>query len=133
MPDRPPRRVKFVRASLELLAPNHCLAKVELEGDQERSFVGTATGGSPDQEGLKTSARAAVDALMQAVGEKHLLEVHNVELFDAFGHSAVLVHLAARVQDRTQALLGFCVLGGDPTRAAALAVLNATNRVLDVG
>jgi len=131
--DRPPRRVKFVRASLELLAPNHCLAKVELEGEKQHSFVGTATGGNPDQEGLRVSARAAADALMQAVGEKNLLEVHEVELFDAFGQSAVLVHLAAQLQDRTQALMGFCVAGGDPTRAAALAVLNAANRVLDVG
>jgi hypothetical protein len=95
--------------------------------------VGTATGGPPEREGLQASARAAADALMQAVGEKHLLEVHNVEMFEAFGHSAVLVHLAAQVQDRTQALMGFCVAGADPARAAALAVLNATNRVLDVG
>jgi hypothetical protein len=131
--DRPPRRIKFVRSSLELLGPNHCLAKVELERDQDRSYVGTATGGNPDQEGLHVSARAAADALMQAVGEKHLLEVHDVEVFDAFGQQAVLVHLAAQVQDRTQALMGFCVAGTDPTRAAALAVLNATNRVLDVG
>lgn len=131
--NRPPRRVKFVRASLELLAPDHCLAKVELKGEKDDSFVGTATGGRPEREGLRASAQAAVDALMQAVGETHLLKVHNVEMFEAFGREAVLVHLAAQVQDRTQALMGFCVAGGDPTRAAALAVLNATNRVLDVG
>ncbi len=133
MPDRPPRRVKFVRASLEQLAPNQCLATVELERPEQGTYVGTATGACPDIERLRASARAAADALMQAVGEQHLIEVHDVEVFDAFGQSAVLVHLAAQVQDRTQALMGFCVAGADPTRAAALAVLNAANRVLDVG
>jgi len=131
--DRPPRRVRFVRASLERLSQNQCLATVELERPEAGSYVGTATGGCPEVEGLRASARAAVDALMQAVGEQHRIEVHDVQVFDAFGHSAVLVHLAAQVQDRTQALMGFCVAGEDPTRAAALAVLNATNRVLDIG
>lgn len=133
MADRPPRRVKFVRASLESLAPDQCLATVELERPEQGTFVGTATGGCPDVEGLRASAQAAADALMQAVGETHLLEVHEVELFDAFGKSAVLVHVAAQVQDRPQALMGFCVAGDDAPRAAALAVLNATNRVLDIG
>ena len=133
MPDRPPRRVKFVRASLEQLAPNQCLAKVELSGPEEGTYVGTATGACPDVEGLRATAQAAADALMQAVGEEHLIEVHGVEVFDAFGQSAVLVHLAAQLQDRTQALMGFCVAGSDPARAAALAVLNATNRALDIG
>ncbi|MBI2537939.1 MAG: hypothetical protein HYW06_13460 [Gemmatimonadetes bacterium] len=127
------RRVKFVRASLEQLSPTQCLAKVELARAEAGNYVGTATGGCPDVEGLKASAQAAVDALMQAVGKEHLIEVHDVEVFDAFGQSAVLVHLAAQLQDRTQALMGFCVAGGDPARAAALAVLNATNRVLDIG
>lgn len=133
MAHRPPRKVKFVRASLETLAPNQCLAKVELERAEAGTFVGTATGGCPDVEGLRASAQATADALMQAVGEQHLIEVHDVEVFDAFGKQAVLVHVAAQLQDRTQALMGFCVTGEDPPRAAALAVLNATNRVLDVG
>lgn len=133
MPERSPRRVKFVRAQLEQLSQNQCLAKVELERLEQGSYVGTATGAGPGVEGLRATARAAAEALMQAVGEQNVLEVHEVELFDAFGQSAVLVHLAARLQDRTQALMGFCVAGADPTRAAALAVLNAANRVLDVG
>lgn len=133
MPERPQRRVRFVRASLEVLAPNQCLAKVELERPEDGRFTGTATGGNLETEGLRTSARAAADALMQAVGEERLLEVHDVEQLDTFGRPAVLVHLAAQVRDRTQALMGFCVEGGDPARAAALAVLNATNRVLDIG
>ncbi len=133
MAHRAPRKIKFVRASLETLAPNQCLAKVELERAEAGTFVGTATGGCPDLDGLRASARATADALMQAVGEEHVIEVHDVEVFDAFGQSAVLVHVAAQLHDRTQALMGFCVAGEDRARAAALAVLNATNRALDIG
>ncbi len=133
MPERPPRRVKFVRASLDQPAPNQCVAKVELEHSESGSCVGSATGGCRDEEGLRATAQATAEALMQAVGGGHQLQVHGVELFDAFGKSAVLVHLADQHRERTQALMGFCMAGEDPTRAAALAVLNAANRVLDVG
>ena len=133
MPERPPRRVKFVRASLELVAPDECLAQVELERGEVGSFLGKARGGRSSQEGLQATARAAADALTQAVGGGHQLRVHGVETLDTFGRPAILVHLADQQASRTQALMGFCVAGQDPTRAAALAVLNAANRVLDVG
>jgi hypothetical protein len=82
---------------------------------------------------LQATARAAAEALTQAVGGAHQLRVEGVETLDTFGRSAILVHLADQQRDRTQALMGFCVAGQDPARAAALAVLNAANRVLDVG
>ncbi len=133
MSNRPPRRVKFVRAQLQELSPRQCLARVELERGEAGNFVGSATGACQAEEGLRVTAQAAAAALMQAVGGEHRLQVHGVEVFKAFGQAAVLVHLADQHRERTQALMGFCVAGEDPTRAAALAVLNAANRVLDVG
>lgn len=133
MAERIPRRVKFVRASLEPVASDECLAQVELERSDVGVFLGKARGGRSTEEGLQATAQAAADALTQAVGGGHRLQVHGVETLDTFGRAAILVHLADQQQDRTQALMGFCVAGLDPTRAAALAVLNAANRVLDVG
>ncbi len=130
---RPPRRVKFVHAELQHLSPTQCMARVQLEDPEAGGYVGTAVGACAVEEGLQATAKATAAALMQAVGQDHSLEVHGVELFEAFGQSAVLVHLGARLHERTLALMGFCVAGEDPTRAAALAVLNAANRVLDVG
>jgi hypothetical protein len=70
---------------------------------------------------------------MQAVADDHVLEVQDVKLLNVLGRLAVMVHLGARRQEHWRSLMGFCVAGQDPTRAAALAVLHATNRVLDVG
>ena len=133
MRSRLPRRIKFVGAQLQRLSDNQCLARVQLQQAGSGSYVGTAVGASPDDEGLCATAKATAAALMQAMGRDHSLEVHDVKLFHAFGQSAVLVELGAKQQERNQEVMGFCVAGGDPTRATALAVLNATNRVLDAG
>jgi hypothetical protein len=125
--------VRFVRASLEVVAPDECLAQVQLDRGEEGSFVGKARGGRSSEEGLQAAAKAAAEALTQAVGGGHRLRVEGVEMLDTFGRPAILVYLADQQQDKTQALMGFCVAGQDPARAAALAVLNAANRVLDVG
>jgi hypothetical protein len=42
----------------------------------------------------------------------------------------VAVNLGARRRGHWQPLVGFCMAGPDPARAAALAVLNAINRIL---
>lgn len=128
------RRLKFVQARLERLSGNQCVARVHLEEAPCGSYVGSAVvGGGPDEDGLLATARATAAALMQAVGMDHSLQVHGVKLFEAFGQSAVLVQIGAKLRARAQALIGFCVAGTDPARAAALAVLNATNRALDIG
>jgi hypothetical protein len=45
----------------------------------------------------------------------------------------VLVSVSAQRQQVSRELLGFCPVEGDAPRAAALAVLNATNRFLGLG
>jgi hypothetical protein len=47
--------------------------------------------------------------------------------------TAVVVTLAVTRGTEQQTLLGVCDAGDDPVRAAALAVLNATNRFLEPG
>ena len=130
---RPPRRIKFVGAELQRLSDNQCLARVQLQQAGSGSYVGTAVGASPDEEGLRVTARATAAALMQSVGRDHSLQVQGVKVFQAFGKPVVLVELAAQQEQGNQTLMGFCLAGTDPTRAAALAVLHATNRALDAG
>jgi hypothetical protein len=45
----------------------------------------------------------------------------------------IIVSLAATRASKSRTLLGVCDAGEDLARAAALAVLNATNRFLGVG
>ncbi len=134
MENRASRRVKFVRADLQSLPKSRCLARVELARPASGNYVGSSVGAGPDIEGLRAAVRAAAEALVFAAGpEQHELKVHGVGLIDALGRPAVMVHLAARQGDRSQALMGVCLMGTDPAHAAALAVLNATNRFFDVG
>ncbi|MGH7520046.1 MAG: hypothetical protein ACREMI_02085 [Gemmatimonadales bacterium] len=55
-----------------------------------------------------------------------LLGVKAVRAFDA---TVVIVSLSARAEQATR-LVGSCLTETDPPRGAALAVLNATNRLL---
>jgi hypothetical protein len=56
-----------------------------------------------------------------------------VQLIRAVGEPAVVVRVKAEHGHETRDLIGFCLAGDDPMRGAALAVLNATNRFLDLG
>lgn len=132
--DRRPRSVKFVRLDLEQLPGNRCRARVELERQPGQTYVGTADGRRSKTGKLRCTAQAAADALRQAVGADEdafeLLELKTVTVLET---TAVIVALSVHHQNETWQLVGFCLTAQHPTRAPALAVLNATNRFLDTG
>jgi hypothetical protein len=130
MPEPTPRRIRFVQAELKHVSPAVCMARVELERRDSGGTLSTAVGDCPEVEELKAAAKAAADAVMQMVGNDPMLEVRGVETVTVFGQAAVAVNLGIKRQDHWQPLVGFCMAGQDPARAAVLAVLNATNRVL---
>ena len=92
---RAPRRIRFVGAQLQRLSGNQCLARAQLEQPGSGSYLGTAVGANPDEEGLRATAKAAA-ALMQSVGRDHSLEVHGVTVFLAFDQPVVFVELSAK-------------------------------------
>ncbi len=135
--ERAPRVVKFVVAELTQAA-GKCRARVELKRDPDRSYFGTAEGGCAEQDSLRSVAQATANALLQAVavgedpqGFEILVKELAVQL--AFGKRTVLVSVAGTYFKQRRDLLGLCVIESDGARAAALAVLNATNRFLGVG
>lgn len=135
MADRPPREVRFLRTELEpLLHSDRCRVSVRLSRVPSETFVGTADGGCEGTETLRTAAIAAADALRQAMGaEDVVLEIKGVKLMEGIGVEVVMVSLAARYGGESRPLIGVCEGHQDPLRAAALAVLNASNRFLGVG
>jgi hypothetical protein len=84
---------------------------------------------------LRCAAEAALKALGQAVGSEKpvALELKDLTTFDAFGDAAVMLRVAATLQEETRNLMGYSAIGGDGPAAAARAVLDATNRLLGVG
>lgn len=129
MSSRPPRQVRFVSAQLRHFAPDRCEATVELKG-AAATYLGRAQGGCVDVGAFLSAAQAAADALRE---RGHNVKVDAVEMLQAFGEPAVVARVAAHYEGETRTLVGFCVAGDDPMRATVLAVLNATNRFLEIG
>lgn len=135
MPETPSRTIRFVDARVEHLGDESCKATVELERRDGGMFVGSARGPKSRQDELRAIARATSDALSEAFDDRAVrVRVVNVSLVESLTHTAVLVTLAVSRGSDQHSLLGVCDVAGDPVRAAALAVLNATNRYLgDLG
>lgn len=98
-------------------------------GDGE-SYTGRAEGPDTLQGQLRCAAEATSRALEAAAGDRIALEVLAVKAIEGFDTIIVVVSLSSRVEDRAERLVGSCLIKGDPTRGAVLAVLSATNRLL---
>lgn len=134
MANRPPRLVKFVSAEVEQLSEDRCRTQVELLHQDGKTYVGKTEGGCGDTERLRLSAQAAAAAVQTAVcGTGDQLEVTGATITEAFGKRTVFVQVSALYIGQRRELMGFCLIDPDPTRAAALAVLNAVNRFLGIG
>ena len=131
MPDSAARTIRFVDARIEHLGDDSCKATVELERRDGGMFVGSARGPKGQLDELRAVARATSDALSEAFDAKAArVRVVNVSVVESLMQTAVLVTLAASRGTDHHSLLGVCDVAEDPARAAALAVLNATNRYL---
>lgn len=134
MSERTERAIRFVDARIEALSDESCKATVELEHRGVGTFSATARGPVEQMDQLRAIARATSDALtdaFEASGAR--VRVVNVQLVESLMKTAVTVTLAVSRGTVSQTLLGICDAGDDPVRAAALAVLNATNRFLEPG
>ena len=128
-----PRYLRFVRAEVEPVTEDQCRARVEVQLPEWSSFVGLSTTVCSPLDTVRAAAEAAVQALSKAIGPKEGLALSAVEQVQAFGKSLVLVELTVPMDGELRAVVGVCYAGDNPTRAAALAVLNAANRSLGTG
>jgi hypothetical protein len=125
-PGEPRRRVRFLAVRVSAPHTGRGRAEVELEW-AGRSFRGGADGETGSAMELRLAAVAtlrSLEAVLQGEVRFDLLGSKQVRAFDA----DVVVALIRGPGEG--ALVGASLGGGDPFRAAALAVLNATNRVL---
>ncbi len=123
-------RIRFADFTMERLPNGRCQAEVVLAWPNGDRFSGRAEGLTSSAGELRCAAEACVTALAQAVdggGKFDLLGAKAVRAFDAH---VVIVSLGAEQNGEHQHLVGSVLTEDDLARAAALAVLNATNRVL---
>ncbi len=133
MPHRPQQRVKFVSHEMESTPEGHRRAKVTLEIPPNRTFVGTANCSEASPGDLRCAALATVDALHKAMGDTdNSLELIGARAVRAFDAHVVIVAMSVNANGRTRRLVGSFLADKDLARGAAIAVLNATNRLLGV-
>ncbi len=123
-------RLRFQDFSFQRMASGHCRARVVLSWSDGRQFVGESEGVNSQAGELRCSASATIRALELASQPALAFEVLGVKAVRAFDATVVIVSLSARTEQSASRLVGSCLTESDAPRGAALAVLNATNRIL---
>jgi hypothetical protein len=123
-------RLRFEDFAFQRLPNGRCRAKVVLSWADGRQFVGESEGIVSQAGELRCCAAATVRALERAVQPTLGFELLGVKAMRAFDTMVVIVSLSVREEGRTSRLVGAYLTDEDPPRGAAVAVLNATNRIL---
>ncbi len=122
-------RLRFVGFKLERLPSGECRARVTLAWPDGPRFEGEARGLTSQAGELRCAAQAALQALAQAVHDP-AFELVGVKAVRAFDATVVIVSLGLPGHSEGPRVVGSYLSEGDGPRGAALAVLNATNRLL---
>lgn len=122
-------RLRFVGFKLDRLPSGECRARVTLAWPDGPRFEGEARGLTSQAGELRCAAQAALQALAQAVRDP-AFELVGVKAVRAFDATVVIVSLGLPGHSEGPRVVGSYLTEGDPPRGAALAVLNATNRLL---
>jgi hypothetical protein len=122
-------RLRFVGFKLDRLPSGECRARVTLAWPDGPRFEGEARGLTSQAGELRCAAQAALQALAQAVQDP-AFELVGVKAVRAFDATVVIVSLGLPGHSEGPRVVGSYLTEGDVPRGAALAVLNATNRLL---
>lgn len=123
-------RLRFQEFAFERLPNGRCRSRVILSWSDGRRFTGESEGVTSQAGELRCAAVAAVGALSLAVTPGMDFELLGVKAVRAFDATVVIVSMSARGEGGPARLVGSYLTDNDPPRGAALAVLNATNRIL---
>ena len=132
-PNPPSERLRFAEFTLDRLPNGRCRAWVGLTWKDSEQFTGESEGLGSQAGELRCAAQACVSALAQAVqggGAGISFELLGVKAVRAFDATVIIVSLAAHGEGSGHRVVGFYLTETDTARGAALAVLNATNRIL---
>jgi len=122
------QRVCFVDVKRSELPDMHVRVHVTLEWHGEQ-FTADATGEKGSVIELRTAAVAALNAIERVSDRRVEVRLGGVKQVRAFDAELMVVSLYRPGPD-FQKYLGVALVGSEPLRAAALAVLHALNRVL---
>ncbi len=95
-----------------------------------KASVGTAEGDGSPQGQVRCAAEGTARALELSVDGTVAITVLAVKVIDGFDTVLTVVSLTSRVDALAERVAGACIINGEPARAAVLAVLSATNRLI---
>jgi hypothetical protein len=103
-----------------------------MEWTRGRTFAGEAEGTQTLEGELRTAAEAALEAAGGPVLGRLVLELRGAKAVKVFDAWVVVVSIQARTEGESLRLLGaFPCPDDDTPKGAVMAVLDATNRVLE--
>ncbi|MBA3343934.1 MAG: hypothetical protein H0T44_01330 [Gemmatimonadales bacterium] len=124
-------RLRFAEFTLDRLANGRCRARVGLTWKGSEQFSGASEGLASQAGELRCAAQACVNALGEAVQGGLGFELLGVKAVRAFDATVVIVSLLVQGEGSSgHRVVGSYLTDNDTARGAALAVLNATNRIL---
>lgn len=123
-------RLRFHDFGFQRLPNGRCRARVVLSYSDGRQFVGESEGVTSQAGELRCAAVAAVQALDRVTQPQLTFDLLGVKAVRAFDATVLIVSLSAREEAQAKRLVGSYLTDADAPRGAALAVLNATNRLL---
>jgi hypothetical protein len=122
-------RLRFADFSFNRTPSGQCSAEVVLEWDN-LVFTGRAIGQSSPLGDFRVAAEAALRALEDFAKDAMHFELLGIKHIRAFDSNLLIVSVSLREEQRLTRLVGCYLAETDTRRGAAMAVLNATNRVL---
>ncbi len=128
MTDRP-RRIKFENFEIDQDPGSRCTSRVVLEWDPGDAYMGTAAGEDSLRGHLRSGAEATAHALQLASGGTVELDVLAIKAIEGFDTVLVIVAMKSEAAEISERLSGSCLMNGEPPKSAAMAVLDATNRL----
>lgn len=125
------QRLRFDSIQVETFPDGFSEATVVLEWQGDR-FEGTARRASTLEGGLRAGAEATLVAVRDATGDHLTLTLRGVKAVRAFDAWVVIASVRGHGEDQPYSLLGsYACLDENTPRGAAVAVLDAVNRVVE--
>lgn len=123
-------RLRFYDFAVQRTPAGRVSCQVMLEYGHGEMFTGEVIGQASPAGETRLGAEAAIQALQIFTGQTITFELVGVKVSRAFDANVVIASIVQHGTGSSERLLGCYLTDGDLVRAAAIAVLNATNRVL---
>jgi hypothetical protein len=131
MTNTPQKRLRFDRAETTRQDGEQCLVEVMFTfADRvlKANAIESCEGVGP----LKAAARAALEAMEQAVEGRFRCKLADLDHVSALGKNLIAVLVDIDFEGKQVQVFGSCQLSGNEIDAAVKASLNATNRFFDL-